>query len=53
MYQGYSKLQSRAYTFIKYFDSDEVFEWKQVNHYYAPIFYLWVGFDPFNSGWVG
>ena len=38
---------------FKFFDSDESFEWKNANHYFVPVFYLWVGFDPFSNGWVG
>lgn len=30
-----------------------MFEWAGVNHYFAPSFFVWVGFDPFNSGWTG
>jgi hypothetical protein len=45
VHYGYSKPARKAYVHVKWFEEDQNLVYENVNHYYAPKFWLYVGKD--------
>ena len=53
VYHGYSRTKQIANFYIKFTDSEEVFESLKVTHLAATDFLVFVGGDYYNPGWSG
>lgn len=53
VYYGYSKVQKKAYTHVKWFNKDDNFVQSNVNHYYAYKFWFYLGKDRHYPAWNG
>ncbi|CAD8140693.1 unnamed protein product [Paramecium octaurelia] len=53
VYYGYSKVNRQAYAYVKWTDSEDSLNYDNINHYFAPKFFISVGKDKFFPGFNG
>lgn len=53
VYFGYSKVESKAYAYVKFYDKEETKVWNKINHYYAEKYYLYAGKDQYYQAYNG
>lgn len=53
MYFGYSKLNKKAYVYVKWTAGEDSLTYENANHYLAPLFYIYVGRDKHSPGHSG
>ena len=52
VYFGYNRATRLGYAHVKWSDSEDIFEFKALNHYLSPAFYISIGRDIY-WGWSG
>jgi len=53
VYFGYSKFIKLAYAYVKWKNNEDSLNFANINHYFAPKFYITVGKDKFYPGFNG